>query len=126
MKKLFALLTVLVLVSATVGCTPKPVVSTIQGTPQTTTTSQDKRSYWPTQGWQVTTPDKQGMDSTILDRISSYVKDSGFEVNSVIVIRHGYIVYEKYFRPPWDKDRIHNIYSCTKSVMSSLVGIAVQ
>jgi len=54
------------------------------------------------------------------------VQDSGLEVNSVIVIRHGSIVYEKYFRAPWNKDRIHNIYSCTKSVMGTLVGIAVQ
>ena len=126
MKKLFALLTALMLVSVTVGCTTKTVVSPSQVAPQTTTTSLDKRPYWPTQEWQVTTPEKQDVDSTTLDRITSYVQDSGLEVNSVIVIRHGYIVYEKYFRAPWNKDRIHNIYSCTKSVMGSLVGIAVQ
>ena len=126
MKKLFALLTVLVLVSVTVGCTTKTAVSPSQVAPQTTTTSLDKRPYWPTQEWQVTTPEKQDVDSTTLDRITSYVQDSGLEVDSVIVIRHGYIVYEKYFRAPWNKDRIHNIYSCTKSVMGSLVGIAVQ
>jgi CubicO group peptidase (beta-lactamase class C family) len=126
MKKLFALLTVLVLVSATVGCTTKTAVSPSQVAPQTTTTSLDKRPYWPTQEWQVTPPEKQDVDSPTLDRITSYVQDSGLEVDSVIVIRHGYIVYEKYFRAPWNKDRIHNIYSCTKSVMGSLVGIAVQ
>ena len=126
MKKLFALLTALMLVSVTVGCTTKTAVSPSQVAPQTTTTSLDKRPYWPTQEWQVTTPEKQDVDSTTLDRITSYVQDSGLEVDSVIVIRHGYIVYEKYFRAPWNKDRIHNIYSCTKSVMGSLVGIAVQ
>jgi CubicO group peptidase (beta-lactamase class C family) len=126
MKKLLVFVTVLVLVSVTVGCTPKTVVSPSQVAPQTTTTSPDKRPYWPTQEWQVTTPEKQDMDSTTLDRITSYVQDSGLEVDSVIVIRHGYIVYEKYFRALWNKDKIHNIYSCTKSVMGSLVGIAVQ
>jgi CubicO group peptidase (beta-lactamase class C family) len=74
----------------------------------------------------VTTPEKQDMDSTILDRITSFVQDSRFEVDSVIVVRHGYIVYEKYFRTPWNKDRIHNIHSITKSVTGSLVGIAIQ
>ncbi len=59
MKKLLALLAVLVLVSVTVGCTPKMVVSPSQGAPQTTTTSQDKRPYWPTQEWHVTIPEKQ-------------------------------------------------------------------
>jgi len=126
MKKLLVFLTVLMLVSVTVGCTPKTEVLTTQVAPQTTATSPDKRSYLPTKEWQVTTPEKQAMDSSTLDRMTSYVQDSGLEVNSVIVIRHGYIVYEKYFRAPWNKDRIHNIYSCTKSVMSSLVGIAVQ
>ena len=126
MKKLLVFVTVLMLVSVTVGCTQKTVVPTTQVAPQTTTASPDKRPYWPTQEWLVTTPEKQGMDSATLNRITSYVQDSGLEVNSVIVIRHGYIVYEKYFRSPWNKDRFHNIYSCTKSVMGSLVGIAVQ
>lgn len=126
MKKLLVFLAVLMLVSIVVGCTQKTVPPTTQVAPRTTVTSPDRHPYWPTQEWQVTTPAKQGMDSATLDRISSYVKDSGFEVNSVIVIRHGYIVYEKYFRAPWDKDRIHSIYSCTKSIMSSLVGIAMQ
>jgi CubicO group peptidase (beta-lactamase class C family) len=126
MKKLLFFLTVLMLVSVMVGCTPKTEVSPSQVAPQTTAASPDKRSYWPTQEWQVSTPEKQGMDINTLDRITRCVQDSGLEVNSVIVIRHGYIVYEKYFRAPWNKGGIHNIYSCTKSVMSSLVGIAVQ
>jgi CubicO group peptidase (beta-lactamase class C family) len=126
MKKLLVFLTVLMLVSVTVGCAPKTVVPTTQVAPQTTTMSLDKRPYWPTQEWRVTTPEKHDMASTALERITSYVQDSGFELDSVIVIRHGYIVYEKYFRAPWNKDRIHNIYSCTKSVMGSLVGIAVR
>jgi CubicO group peptidase (beta-lactamase class C family) len=114
------------LISVLVGCAQKTVAPTTQGAPLTTATPHDKRPYWPTQEWQATTPEKQGMDSALLDRITRYVKDSGVEVDSVIVVRHGYIVYEKYFRAPWDKDRIHNIYSCTKSVMGSLVGIAIQ
>lgn len=126
MKKLLVFLTLLMFVSVTVGCAPKTVVSPSEVAPQTTTTSPDKRLYWPTQEWQATAPEKQDVDRTTLDRITSYVQDSGLEVNSAIVIRHGYIVYEKYFRAPWNKDKIHNIYSCTKSVMSSLVGIAVQ
>jgi CubicO group peptidase (beta-lactamase class C family) len=126
MKKLLVLLTVWVLVSVTAGCTPKGVVSATQVTPPTTTLSPDKRPYWPTREWRGTIPEKQDMDSTTLDRITSFVRDSGLEVNSVLVIRHGYIVYEKYFGASWNKDRLQNIHSCTKSVMGSLVGIAVQ
>jgi len=126
MKKLFVFLTVLALVSVLIECTPKTVTAPTQEGPQTTTQSPDKRPYWPTKEWQVTTPEKKDMDVSVLNQISSYVLDSGLDVDSVIVVRHGYIVYEKYFRPPWDKEKVHNIYSCTKSVMGSLVGIAVQ
>ena len=126
MKKLFAFLTVLAIISVLAECTPRTLTVSTQEVPQAATQSPDKRPYWPTKEWQVTDPEKQDMDSTTLDRITSYVQDSGLEVDSVIVIRHGYIIYEKYFRAPWNKDRIHNIHSCTKSVMGSLVGIAVQ
>jgi CubicO group peptidase (beta-lactamase class C family) len=126
MKKLFAFLTVLAIISVLAECTPRTLTVATQEVPQAATQSPGKRPYWPTLEWQVTTPEKQDMDVNALDRITSFVQDSGLEVNSVIVIRHGYIVYETYFRAPWNKDRIHNIHSCTKSVMGSLVGIAVQ
>jgi CubicO group peptidase (beta-lactamase class C family) len=126
MKKLFAFLTVLAIISVFAGCTPKTFTAATQDRLQTTTISPDKRPYWPTKEWQVTDPEKQDMDVSALNRITSYVQDSKLDVDSVIVVRRGYIVYEKYFRPPWDKGKVHNIYSCTKSVMGSLVGIAVQ
>ena len=126
MKKLFALLTVLAIISVFAGCTPKTFTAATQERLQTTTASPDKRPYWPTKEWQVTDPEKQDMDVNALNQITSYVQDSKLDVDSVIVVRHGYIVYEKYFRPPWGKDKVHDIHSCTKSVMGSLVGIAVQ
>jgi CubicO group peptidase (beta-lactamase class C family) len=66
------------------------------------------------------------MNRAILDQIGAYVQETHLEADSVVVVRHGYIVYEKYFRAPWDKDRVHNIHSCTKSVTGSLVGIALE
>jgi CubicO group peptidase (beta-lactamase class C family) len=126
MKKVFAFVTVVVVVCISIGCTPKAQMTPTEVARQGGVTAPDRRPYWPTHEWQVTTPEKQGMDSTVLDRITDYVEGSRLEVHSVVVIRHGYIVYEKYFRPPWDRHRIHNIFSCTKSVLGSLVGIAVQ
>ncbi len=126
MKKLFAFLTGLAIISVLTECTPKTLTVATQEVPQAATQSPGKRLYWPTKEWQVTIPEKQDMDVSVLNRITSYVQDSGLDVDSIIVVRHGYIVYEKYFRPPWDKDKVHDIHSCTKSVLGSLVGIAIQ
>ena len=126
MKKLFVFLTGITIISVLAGCAPKGFTPSTPERLQTNTTSPDKRSYWPTKEWQVSDPEKQGMDVKALNQITSYVQDSKLNVDSVIVVRHGYIVHEKYMRLPWDKDKVHDIHSCTKSVMSSLVGIAVQ
>jgi CubicO group peptidase (beta-lactamase class C family) len=126
MKKLFAFLTVLAIISVLAECTPRTLTVATQEAPQTATQSLAKCPDWPTKEWQVTDPEKQDMDVNVLNRITSYVQDSKLDVDSVIVVRHGYIVYEKYLRLPWYKDKVHDIHSCTKSVLGSLVGIAIQ
>ena len=65
------------------------------------------------------------MDSTALDRITSYVKDSGHEVDSVS--SYGTAILSMRNTSVHRGTRIESItfISCTKSVMGSLVGIAV-
>jgi len=126
MKKIFAVLVALALVSLVIGCAPTMVASNTGELSQTATTTPDKRPYWSTTEWQTTAPEEQGMEARALDKITTYVQDSGLAVDSVIVVRHGYIVYEKYFGSQWDANTLHNIFSCTKSIMGSLVGIALQ
>jgi CubicO group peptidase (beta-lactamase class C family) len=52
------------------------------------------------------------------------VNTRGIGADSLMVIRHGYIVSDTYFAPynPWEN---HITYSCTKSVVSTLIGIAI-
>ncbi len=82
------------------------------------------RDYWPTDEWQNTTPESQGLDSSILNRIDETITDNDIAVDSVIVIKDGYIVYEKYYNV-WNQYMVHTIQSCTKSFMSALIGIAI-
>ena len=82
------------------------------------------RDYWPTDAWQNTTPEAQGMDSNILNQIDETITDSDIEIDSVIIIKNGYIVYEKYY-DYWSQYMSHTIQSCTKSFMSALIGIAI-
>jgi len=82
------------------------------------------RDYWPTEEWLNTTPEEQGLDSNILNRIDETIEENSIEVDSVIVVKNGYIVYEKYYHY-WSQYMIHTIQSCTKSFMSALIGIAI-
>lgn len=85
-------------------------------------------NYWPTDGWQASTPEEQGMSSAKLMEMEQHIAQLpwGQHVRSVLIIRNGYIVHESYYNPAYGVDQIVNIYSCTKSVSSALIGIAIE
>jgi CubicO group peptidase (beta-lactamase class C family) len=83
-----------------------------------------QRDYWPTAGWRTSTPAEQGMDPAVLDDMVTVVPDTYPQVRSVLVVRHGYLVYERYWRGV-DAGDGHNTFSVTKSFLSALVGIAL-
>ena len=64
------------------------------------------------------------MDSQKLAAMLDAVKAQNLELHSLLVIRHGYIVSETYFSPH-DQNTRHELYSCTKSFIGTLVGIAI-
>jgi CubicO group peptidase (beta-lactamase class C family) len=65
------------------------------------------------------------MDSELLAAMFDYIAEQDAEVHSVLVVRNGYMVVEAYFHP-YRQDRKHYTYSCTKSFLSALVGIAIE
>ncbi|MHA1576333.1 MAG: serine hydrolase domain-containing protein [Candidatus Thorarchaeota archaeon] len=84
------------------------------------------RDYWPTDAWQTSTPEDEGMNSTKLDEMLNYLEnDSSLTAKSAIIVKNGYIVLEEYFNPTYDENRTLDIYSCTSSIISALIGIAV-
>jgi CubicO group peptidase (beta-lactamase class C family) len=64
------------------------------------------------------------MDSQQLNNVDGYVNSSDLAIDSVIVVRHGYIVHELY-TGYWTRELEHHLYSVTKSVTSILIGIAL-
>lgn len=82
-------------------------------------------AYWPTDGWRTATPEAVGMDPELLDGMIEHVVSNGIGADSMLVIRHGYLVSDAYF-PPFDEGETHNVYSVTKSVVSTLIGIAIE
>jgi CubicO group peptidase (beta-lactamase class C family) len=96
---------------------------------QATATSQPstgptQRDYWPTAGWRTAAPDQQGMDPAVLDDLDRQVPEQYPQVRSLLVVRHGYLVYERYWQG-FDAADGQEIHSVTKSVISALVGIAL-
>jgi CubicO group peptidase (beta-lactamase class C family) len=96
---------------------------------QPTATSQasaapTQRDYWPTAGWRTAAPDQQGMDPAVLDELDTKVPESYPQLRSLLVVRHGYLVYERYWHA-LDAADGHNSHSVTKSITSALVGIAL-
>jgi CubicO group peptidase (beta-lactamase class C family) len=64
------------------------------------------------------------MDPAVLAAIQGNVASIYPQVRSVLVVRHGYLVYERYWQGVTAADG-DDVYSVTKSVVSALVGIAL-
>jgi CubicO group peptidase (beta-lactamase class C family) len=91
-------------------------------------------AYWPTSGWRTATPGSQGMDGDRLDAMVAEIRAARLPIDSVTVVRHGYVVLDRRFGAfasaslgaPYAHGRLHELQSATKSVTSMLVGIALR
>jgi CubicO group peptidase (beta-lactamase class C family) len=85
----------------------------------------EEEVYWPTEGWRVAAPEEQGMDAALLQQMLDAIREQNLNIDSVVVVHNGFIVTEKYYSP-YKQDTKHGLQSVTKSVVSALVGIAIQ
>ncbi len=81
-------------------------------------------TYWPTEGWQNSTPEEQGIDSVKLAEMLDQIQMKNIPINSLLVIRNGMLVLDAYFYNPYDGQTPHDLASVTKSIMTTLIGIA--
>lgn len=88
-----------------------------------TTNATGIRDYWPTQDWRSSAPEDQGLDAQTLVSMDRYIQTQVPHIYSTLVVRHGYIVFEKYYRG--DADLHYEVASVTKSFTSALIGIAL-
>jgi CubicO group peptidase (beta-lactamase class C family) len=80
---------------------------------------------WPTGEWQTSTPQAQDMDPARLQQMMDLIDEQRFAYDSILVVRHGRIVFEEY-RNGYTQDTKHHLQSATKSFSSMLIGIAIQ
>lgn len=81
-------------------------------------------SYSPTSGWRTATPDEVGLRADVLANMVSDIRASSTQTRCSLVVRDGYLIVEEYYNGYGRNDQLP-IYSCTKSVVSTLIGIAI-
>jgi CubicO group peptidase (beta-lactamase class C family) len=74
--------------------------------------------------WEKSNPEEQGMNPQFLTELKEYIEANYPGMYSLLIIRNGFLVEEEYFAFTADTKR--EIYSCTKSFISALIGIAIQ
>jgi CubicO group peptidase (beta-lactamase class C family) len=118
-KRSFLLLTSAILIlsilmpSGLVGCGPSTVdLEAVDYTPL------------PGDGWEVSTPDEQGLDPMLVAEL--YHNAAELEtLYGLLVVKNGHLIAEKYFNQGSVEQKAR-VQSATKSVTSALVGIALE
>ena len=64
------------------------------------------------------------MDSRLLVEMLERIIKEGVDMDSISIVRNGYLVADIYMLPA-HADRKHAVHSCTKSLTSTLLGIAI-
>ncbi len=81
-------------------------------------------NYWPTVGWRSSPPEQQGMDPQMLAQMADKIRQEQLKLHSLLVVHKGYLVFEQYYET-YKQDTRHELYSCTKSFIATLIGMAL-
>lgn len=100
-----------------VGCARTPIT----GEPP----SGRAEAYFPAEQWRTSTPEEQGLDSDVLSELMGEVDARRVPIHSLQILRHGHLVLDAYFHP-FQRDERHDVASVTKSVTTTLVGLALE
>lgn len=97
----------------------------------------------------VASPEAEGVDAAALEKLDDYVASKMPELHSLVIVRNGNLVWERYiggnerdldfaggdsgaevpvgeaYPASFDASQVHNVKSVTKCFMSALIGIAI-
>ncbi len=117
----FSLLLILILV--TIGCSRQPPRVKSSGLPQREYTYQIPNKI--ADGWKVSSLEDEGVNSKkIGELIENILKEKIDNIDSLLMVRNGKLILEEYFYG-YGRDVKHEMRSATKSIVSILVGIAI-
>lgn len=94
-------------------------------TPTNAALSGDSQApYLPIVDWRTSSPEAQGVDSARLGKLVKMLDKSWRDYDSVLVIRHGYVILEVY-RNQTNANTRSDVHQVTQSILSVLFGIAM-
>ncbi len=71
------------------------------------------------------TPEAQGVSSSAISTFLHAVDQQKIELHSLMLVRHGHVIAEGWWSP-YSGERIHLLYSLSKSFTSTAIGLAVK
>jgi CubicO group peptidase (beta-lactamase class C family) len=83
------------------------------------------RDRWPTEAWPTAAPEGCDVDTNHLARSLEQLPRVCPDLHSLLMVRHGRLIVERYFGGSHPQDA-WNVKSVTKSMLSALVGIALE
>lgn len=84
----------------------------------------EERKSFPAADWEISSLEEHCLDREKVEKAVWYFEQN-YTTSSLLIVRHGELVYEKYFFSFNKPERRVPIYSITKSFLSALVGIAI-
>ncbi|MFX0054531.1 MAG: serine hydrolase domain-containing protein [Promethearchaeota archaeon] len=94
------------------------------GTDMVIHTSAAYPDYFPLDEWRTSTPELQNMDPAILHNMLEYYQTNNVSIDGIVIVKNGYVIMEEY-PSAYGPNSTHQIFSCTKSITSTLFGIAI-
>lgn len=74
--------------------------------------------------WKRSAPEVQNVNATMLAELNTHIKSNLPHLRSLLIARNGVLVYEEYYNGA-SVNELQNIQSMTKSILSALIGIAM-
>ena len=80
--------------------------------------------YFPGREWRTATPESQGMSSEVLTEMLDTIWKKNYSIDSITIVRNGFVILDAYNSSNYPQKN-HLLFSCSKSVISALIGIAI-
>jgi len=137
-EKLFTCMILLVLISSlSLASLPmRGINKSVDDTPYSVSNLSTQDLFWPSNSsdWTEVAPETQGLDSDKIAGMFEFIEQRRYDIHSVIIVRNGYLITEEYLyqsqlienKSYYGGSLIHDQWSTTKSLMSILIGIALQ
>jgi CubicO group peptidase (beta-lactamase class C family) len=75
-------------------------------------------------GWDVSSPGREGADSAALFRLIRDLQSDSRRIHGLLIVKNNKLIVESYF-DGWHRNRLQSMRSASKSIASTLVGIAI-